>query len=84
VRPFIGHAPVLIFAYSWLREACYNLFIYIYTVSFYNSFIYHIDAALNKALTQLQLPLFVASFIFLAFACSSVAERFLAPGSSTY
>jgi hypothetical protein len=40
-----------------------------------------VDAALDAALTQLQLPLFVASFIFLAFARSSTAERFLAPGS---
>jgi hypothetical protein len=34
------------------------------------------DAALNEALTQLQFPLLVASFIFLVFARSSVAERF--------
>jgi hypothetical protein len=40
-----------------------------------------LDAALNEALIQLQLPSLVASFIFLAFACSSVAECFLAPGS---
>jgi hypothetical protein len=35
-----------------------------------------LDTALNEALTQLQLPLLVASFIFLAFARSSAAERF--------
>jgi hypothetical protein len=55
--------------------------IFSYIVSFYNSFIYHVDTALNEALTQLQLPSLVASFIFLAFARSSAAERFLAPGS---
>jgi hypothetical protein len=43
-----------------------------------------LDTALDIALTQLQFPLLVASFIFLAFARSSAAERFLAPGSSTY
>jgi hypothetical protein len=43
-----------------------------------------LDAALDMALTQLQFPLLVASFIFLAFARSSAAERFLAPGSPTY
>jgi hypothetical protein len=42
------------------------------------------DAALNEALTQLQFPSLVASFIFLAFARLSAAEYFLAPGSSTY
>jgi hypothetical protein len=40
-----------------------------------------VDTALNEALTQLQLPLLVSSFIFLAFACSSAAERFLVPGN---
>jgi hypothetical protein len=40
-----------------------------------------VDPAPNEALTQLQLPSLVTSFIFLAFARSSAAERFLAPGS---
>jgi hypothetical protein len=43
-----------------------------------------VDAALNQALTWLQFPLFIASFIFLVFARLSVAEYFLAPGSSIY
>jgi hypothetical protein len=44
-----------------------------------------LDTALDMALTQLlQFPSLVTSFIFLAFACLSAAERFLAPGSSTY
>jgi hypothetical protein len=42
-----------------------------------------LDTALDAVLTQLQFPLFIASFIFLAFAYLSVAEYFLAPGSST-
>jgi hypothetical protein len=40
-----------------------------------------LDTALDAALTQLQFPSLVASFIFLAFARSSAAECFLAPGS---
>jgi hypothetical protein len=43
-----------------------------------------LDTALDTALTQLQFPLLIASFIFLAFARSSAAECFLAPGGSTY
>jgi hypothetical protein len=43
-----------------------------------------LDTALNIALTQLQFPLLVASFVFLAFAHLSATECFLAPGSSTY
>jgi hypothetical protein len=39
------------------------------------------DAALDTALTQLQFPLLVAGFIFLAFARSSAAEHLLAAGS---
>jgi hypothetical protein len=47
-------------------------------------YIFADNTALDVALTQLQFPSLVASFIFLAFACLSAAERFLAPGSSTY